>query len=99
MYKMYTRFQPSLDVKGNRLLTNFDPEDWRVYELALNLYDKTEEKGLFLLTAEENLKVAGYNRTAIWCRLNCGDLSEFWRIQEKIEYNIERINKLERILK
>jgi len=83
----------SYDDNKNRLITNFDVERLRVYEIAV----KEFESKVFLRGPEENYKITGYRRNSLWIKNGTSDLSDFWRYHEKIEKNINRIKKLERI--
>lgn len=96
-------YKYTLDDNGNRLLTNFDDDDWLIYEIAIEKYPHSKKRGLFLRTAKEN---PAYDRCSIWCYPYLGDLSEFWRIHEDIKQNLpkyirkkNRERKLERIFK
>lgn len=66
-------------------ITNFIKKDLFLYKVALIVYDKTEEKGLNIYDkaydVHDNLLE---HMCALHKRYEIGDLSDFWRLFEKL---------------
>lgn len=79
-YNDYIYFvsKPTIDVSNNRLITYFDDDNYVICERAIKEYTNSKEKGLFLKKEYLNRK-----EPSLW--INNTDLSDFWRVHEKIK--------------
>jgi len=86
-YNDYIYFvsKPTIDVSNNRLITYFDDDNYVIYERAIKEYTNSKEKGLFLKKEYLNRK-----EPSLWINNNTTDLSDFWRVHEKISKLVEK---------